>query len=117
MRPHCVSADTGEFLLLEDAIANWMDANHHGIIQIVGRLGSGKSTAIRHLSVVNPPHTRLHYFDPGDRAEVESFAEVGFAITTIRAVAESEVAHCQLSLTAWSEDDWIEYLLASSPQK
>jgi uncharacterized protein YjbI with pentapeptide repeats len=119
VRPRAVSPDTGDVLPLDELVSNWIDRHDRGVIQIAGGPGSGKSTAVRHLADVLLPIPKLRFFDPCDRIEAESFGRFGFAVATTDADSEwePELPWCRLSLAAWSEDDWIEYLLAKHPRE
>ncbi len=50
VKPRVVSPETHEELLLEDVIESCIAEGHCGAVELVGGLGTGKSTALAHLA-------------------------------------------------------------------
>lgn len=126
VKPRVVSPETGDCVPLEDAVRSWMERHERGVIQITGGPRTGKSTALSDLACVLPPNDRLCYFGPDERDSVESFAATGIAISSANTNSDgsvdpeckpTSVPVCRLVLSLWSEDDWIEYLLARHREK
>jgi ABC-type glutathione transport system ATPase component len=54
VRPRVISPETGDTVLLEDEVAEWLEGGSK-TLGIVGGPGSGKTTALRHLVAVFGP--------------------------------------------------------------
>jgi uncharacterized protein YjbI with pentapeptide repeats/energy-coupling factor transporter ATP-binding protein EcfA2 len=130
VRPRVISPETGEAILLEDEIGAMIQAGRSGLVAITGGPGSGKTTALEHLAAILPPwatrHVRLvDHLD--DRRALDALADE-------LAAREAAAANRQLiilvprhssmldkvsvyRLSAWGQDDLIEYLLAAHREK
>jgi uncharacterized protein YjbI with pentapeptide repeats len=103
--------------LLEDEIAELAAADKRGIVILHGKSGSGKTAALRHLAAVLEPSMAVQLLDPcGDQSDaahemaVESLANHALIVTT--ASLPTRGADLEFELVHWSQDEWIEYLLA-----
>lgn len=124
VKPHAISPATGETLALEDAIASWIERDARGLILVSGDVGSGRTTAIRHLAAVLPPKPHLRFVDHSDQLPEEITSKsIGdlLVITSIEEEGERKRSgDCLLAdyrLARWSMDDVIEYLLARWPDR
>jgi uncharacterized protein YjbI with pentapeptide repeats/energy-coupling factor transporter ATP-binding protein EcfA2 len=112
VRPRVLSPETGESLPLTDVIGPILAGTNVGLIRLVGRSGSGKTTALNHLAGLLPPHLDVSFLDePGPSAIVA--APRGWVISTSERARDTDCQTHQLVLAPWGEDEWIEYLLAT----
>jgi len=116
VRPRVVSAGTGDAVLLEEEIGPLIQNGASGLVQIVGGPGSGKSTALQHLAATLPPwmHERVELLDDSDLAVNDP--DHRLIITTALQVSQSNRL-AVYPLARWSQDDLIEYLLASHRER
>ena len=111
VRPRVYSAEGGESLPLEDEIGPILAAHERGSIRISGPDGSGKSTALAHLARLMPPHLQVCFLDQPDPLRVSEASTMGLVVfASSRGINPKPIA--DLTLAPWSEDEWIEYLLA-----
>ncbi len=132
VRPHVISPETGEAILLEDEIGAMIQAGRNGLVAIAGGPGSGKTTALRHLAAILPPWAmeRIRLVDKPDdpvvafagaddrlvimAAEQDQFRSgvTNPALAQIKAIMESPTVRASsYHLAPWGKDDLIEYLL------
>lgn len=100
-------------MLLEDAVARLLAAPGEADVELVGRNGSGKTTALRHLAATFGMRQDLRLVDetdsaPGRRARV-----------TIRATRNKHDAAARQAfvLAPWSDEDCDLYLALNHPQQ
>jgi uncharacterized protein YjbI with pentapeptide repeats len=136
VRPRVVSPETGETILLEDAVADALSDPGCGIIQILGGPGSGKSFALEYLRASLAPDRGLTFADT--KPEVDAVATVTYeasaglesapppeapasssaidlpdaATRPPTADPDRPVVH-RFRLARWGDDEFIEYLLAA----
>lgn len=104
--------------MLEDEIAELVQQERRGLVRLIGPPGSGKTTAVKHLAAVLAPADAVMLLDPleSDAAFAltpTTLAEHTLVVTTTAFVERS--ADVELELVPWSQDEWIEYLLACHP--
>lgn len=112
VRPR-VRAATGEVGLLEDFVAEQLDAGGSRTLWVVGGPGSGKSTALQYL-VQHFPQFEFPESDETETAPEEKvIGREHLAVATIAGKAPSQAIAFQL--LPWTRDDLVEYLLAAHP--
>jgi uncharacterized protein YjbI with pentapeptide repeats/energy-coupling factor transporter ATP-binding protein EcfA2 len=113
VKPRVIAAETGEALPLEDLIGPILASAESGAIRISGRSGSGKTTALAHLSGLVPPHLNVSFLEnPHPRALVSAVGR-GWAVFTSDNASLRSAEQVDLRLAPWGNDEWIEYLLAT----
>ncbi|WP_425399492.1 pentapeptide repeat-containing protein [Aeoliella sp.] len=109
VRPR-VRAPAGEVGLLEDFVAEHLEAGTNGVLWLVGGPGSGKSTALKYL-VRQFPEFEFPEADHADADKVIGETNLAVAAVASKTPATSGAFH----LLPWSRDDLVEYLLAANP--
>jgi uncharacterized protein YjbI with pentapeptide repeats len=124
VKPHAISPETGEVLALEDAVESWIERDARGLILVSGGVGSGRTTAIRHLAAVLPPRPHLRFVDHSELLldEIDSKSISGLlVIASIGGVGDrkpsGEYVLADYRLANWSMDDVIEYLVSCWPER
>ena len=132
VRPRVISQQTGEAIPLEDEIGPMIQEGRGGFVVIVGGPGSGKTTASQHLAAILPPWTRGRVRLFQDEIDLSAIPSAGpdslvILITSpsrVQATTPAEaLVHGMLAwprdrlssyrLAPWTQDDAIEYLLAT----
>jgi uncharacterized protein YjbI with pentapeptide repeats len=110
VRPRVLSPVTGIALLLEEEIRQLQEAGCYGGVQLVGPVGSGKTTALHHLAAVFRGEPGLVLMD-----EPESLHQVWALQDNLVVYASAKkppAANLQTyQLAPWGRDELIEYLL------
>jgi uncharacterized protein YjbI with pentapeptide repeats/energy-coupling factor transporter ATP-binding protein EcfA2 len=113
VRPRVYSGDAA--FPLEDEIAARLEARSYGVVELCGERGVGKSTALAHLAALFAHEPALVVADGPLLAECDELAAAARDHLVVYVSHEHAVQVRdpeRLRLAAWSEDDWIEYLLA-----
>ena len=110
VRPRVISPFTGEALLLEDVVRQQREAGRD-VVEIIGRSGSGKTTAIAHLAEV----LGIDEFVFRDNYTLQATPSVPLGKTLVHSTRHA-TSNCPFRLASWTEDDLIEYLLANAPK-
>lgn len=112
IRPR-ILVDGATPMLLEDAVARLLAAPGEADIALVGRNGSGKTTALRHLAATFGNRSDLRLVDESDSAPMQR------ARVTIRATrGRPDAADAQTFVLApWSDEDCDLYLAMNHPQQ
>ena len=112
VRPHIISSETGETLLLEDEIRLLLDSGRRGLVCLTGPPGSGKTTAVQHLKAILPGDALVSFWDDNTSPDVPGGVTDRLGIfTAVSPQGVKRLAAFQIS--PWREDDAIEYLLES----
>jgi uncharacterized protein YjbI with pentapeptide repeats len=110
--PRVRPADGGEAVRLEQRVLGMLAAGVRGVVYLSGPAGSGKSTALEHLSAVLPPDAPVILLDEDTGPEAIPSGPERLVIRAERSPSREVSSHdCQLA--RWTDDDWIEYLLAT----
>jgi uncharacterized protein YjbI with pentapeptide repeats/energy-coupling factor transporter ATP-binding protein EcfA2 len=112
VRPRVLSSETGESLPLTDVIGPILQGSGSGLIRLVGRSGAGKTTALKHLSGLLPPHLDVSLLDEPRPSEIVA-APRGWVVFTSDSARRRDALDHLFVLAPWGEDEWIEYLLAT----
>lgn len=109
VRPRVQAPHGGDVLFLGDALeSHWGKA---GAVCIVGRTGTGKSTALAWLAPRLPAGNMAVLLDEPTQAQVLDLAATLLVVYT--APAAYRIEHrAVLPLAAWGEDEVLEYVLA-----
>src|SRR5262249_33050020 len=109
VRPRVFSPLTGEALLLEDEIVDLIERGRRGIVWICGGPGSGKTTALAHLSAVLPTPAGVILWDSNEIHRADS--EQRLVVWCSESKIAPERALAVYELAPWGRDETIEYLL------
>ncbi|HEX5102388.1 MAG TPA: hypothetical protein VFV87_01160, partial [Pirellulaceae bacterium] len=113
VRPRVFGPEGTVALPVEEVVAELLYRGGDRPIQIMGGPGSGKTTASRHLAATLFPVSRLVFLDDTTEAK---FKESGYRV--ILASRKPVERDCDvLRLAPWTDDDLIEYLLATCPSR
>lgn len=101
----------GEVLPIEDLVRPWLEERAVGAVAIVGRAGSGKSIALRHLAATLGVCEHVVYLDdPHALWGAQEFSGRLVVFTAATPVEARVLA--MIDLAPWGDDEAIEYLLA-----
>lgn len=114
VRPRVISPQTGETLLLENAIKVLVAGGTRRVVHLLGSPGSGKTTALQHLAAVLPAETPVCLIDD---AQLSAPAEPDCLIVQAVSSVSVKSGVPVYRLVPWGKDDLIEYLLALHPQQ
>ncbi len=117
VRPHVVSPETGDTLLLEDAVEDLYAASDICSVQLTGATGAGKTTAIAHLADMLPQDVNVLLLDDADPSDVVAAKREGQFVVFTAPHGGTLVSDCLLRLAPWTNGELIEYLLAVHPSK
>jgi uncharacterized protein YjbI with pentapeptide repeats len=112
VRPRVISPETGDAVLLEDEVADWLKSRSRRL-GIVGGPGSGKTTARQHLAAVFGPVEGVQWLDDPDAVDFVTLGRTVYVRTS--PLGEPECA--LLTLAPWSDDELLEYCLKRYPEK
>ena len=115
VRPRIVSPETGDALPLDETIRSMVDGTSTGAIELLGDRGAGKSTALAHLAAALNAPDRIVLLDEPDVVEIRLHAQDRLVVFTSR--THRSIAKLSLPIAAWTDDDVIEYLLATHPTR
>jgi uncharacterized protein YjbI with pentapeptide repeats len=116
VRPRIVSSATGASLLLEDEVEVWLNEGAPRYLEVVGGPGSGKTTALAHLADEYHGLARIIFLDAGERLPPPSPKRPsGFIIFTGNEILPDAPIQT-VELAPWSQDELIEYMLATHPK-
>jgi uncharacterized protein YjbI with pentapeptide repeats len=109
VKPRILSPQTGETVLLEDAIRELLEAGIRGQIWIVGPLGAGKTTALQHLAAVYSGVPNVSFLDaPNPKEGCPTPNDLLVCTSTMSPPRKGRAYR----LSPWGDDERIEYLLA-----
>lgn len=107
VRPRVLSAEWSTPKLLEDEIAELLDAGHPCDVDLVGPPGAGKTTALAHVAALFADDPRLLLCD-----DEPSGGSRGAIVTVRTTVTRPSPHRRRLHLAPWDDDDVLEYLRA-----
>ncbi len=126
VRPRFASPDSGENLLLEDAVRERLERRELGIVWLAGGAGSGVSTALNHLWAIFSTDVDFLIAELPDAHPVtwKRFRKATAGKLAVCAAPDWPSApfvplekETLWTLAPWSRDELIEYLLAAHPQR
>jgi uncharacterized protein YjbI with pentapeptide repeats len=118
--------ECGAALPLHQRIESLLNAGFNGPVNLYGPPGSGKTTALEHISAVLPKEAPVRLCDLGIGAKLLANARPHEVFRRYRSSAQLIVVTsdepirglgCGLEMVSWSEDEAIEYLLAVHPDR
>jgi uncharacterized protein YjbI with pentapeptide repeats len=111
-----VSTDTGELVLLVDALRSVVEWTSSGFVEIVGGRGSGKTTALWCLRNECRDSTGFTFLDEPVSSDIRS--QPGDKLVVFTRMPGSGIrADYRFCLAEWTDDELIEYLLLAHPQQ
>ena len=113
--PRVIWPETGDSVPI-DEVFHRMAGKPAGAIEIVGKAGSGKTTALQHLAAEAPKDRQIVWADDAKPEEVTSRMRECWVVYTSTAHM-AQVTASSFHLAGWGEDERIEYLLAKHPDK
>ncbi len=116
VEPKVLAPVTGERVRLVDLVGDLVAAGETGAVRLTGGPGSGRTTALRHLEAAFPTEPRLLLLDDEPRSAVQFAASRALAVYAGPS-ADPTGAGREWTLAAWDEDDLIECLLATRPDR
>lgn len=116
VRPRAFCPETGEALPLDELVESFFAGRQTGAVGIVGPAGSGKSTALKYLSESLALGKPVVYLDDASYEAVASAKAVQLVVCTSRK-SRAEIVDATFELSPWGDDDLIEYLLATRPNR
>ena len=115
VRPHVIIPGAAGALLLEDEVLSRIDDERWGFVVLKGEPGSGKSAALAHLAHFFANDPRLRLADEPDQSEIQRLTALENQKLVVCVLRHVELPAENIEvwrLAGWSQDDWIEYLLA-----
>lgn len=99
---------------LEDRITQLLESKTRGLVNLIGPPGSGKTTALQHLSAVLGPDAPLHLIDTRIDPKLQSLAKDFLVLVTSQQAIDSK-QYLTLLMTSWTDEDLASYLLVAHP--
>ncbi len=115
VRPYVFTHGSGQRLALEQVVAPYLAAPRPGRIVIIGDDAAGKTTALEHLAAVCKPTSGVVLLDEPSESDLDAHRGRSLVVATFdptHAPRSTKDEQLRLSLAPWTQDDWIEYLLA-----
>jgi energy-coupling factor transporter ATP-binding protein EcfA2 len=116
VRPRVLLPESTTALPLEDEVRSLLERRRGGLVQVLGGPGSGKTTALRHLAAVLAPDDSVVLLDGAPAAGFET-PDHTLTVYAGEERLEGRATLAVYRLAPWSEDEWIEYLLARHPHR
>jgi uncharacterized protein YjbI with pentapeptide repeats len=117
VRPRVFTPESGEALPLEEEILPLLRPRARGAIEIVGPPGSGKTTALRHLDAVLPQEPPILLLDEPTYPDVDREEGYNQLVIYTAAAPHLRVRRARYRLAPWTDDELIEYLLATHRER
>jgi uncharacterized protein YjbI with pentapeptide repeats len=114
--PRVRAADGGECLPIQNQVDLLLRrCDGRGLVILSGPAGSGKSTALAHLTAVMPSDAPVRTIDNVAGPIWDGVARLARTSLVVAATSEDRTRDCttKLKMSPWGDDDLIEYLLAA----
>ncbi len=118
VRPRVISPDGSGSILLEDVVSDF-EGGGEEVLVVAGGIGWGKSVALAHLAATADAGRKITFLDEPSMAELRAALNLGKAIIAVRLLWKEppDFSIRQYTLAPWTNDDLIEYLLATHPRE
>lgn len=113
VRPRAFSPTSGDSLPLDEIVGDLLADGRYREIQIVGKPGGGKTTALRHLAAVLPTGNAV-FLDDGS-PEAVAKASVDSCVIFAHYKPRESNRRMVLTLAPWTDDELVECVLALYP--
>lgn len=110
VRPRVRLQPSGEVVLLEDVVAEFLAAGRSQTILLCGEVGTGTTAALHHLADCFATKPGVRFDDSSYEPESPTEDPRGWIIIHSEKPQFGHLIRAQL--TGWGRDEWIEYLLA-----
>ena len=114
VRPRVILPEGDGTILLEDVVSDFAGGGEE-VLVIAGGIGWGKSVALAHLAAVADVGRTVTFLDEPSMAELRAALNLGKAVIAVRLLWKEppNFSLRQYTLAPWTNDDLIEYLLAT----
>lgn len=109
VRPRVTAKLFREPRLLEDVVVEIADEYGSGFVKLCGPAGSGKSTAIAHLTAIFAHDERFLFLDRPSARQLDQCPSDRLVVAAMQSGGERNL---ELTLQPWGMDELIEYLLS-----
>jgi len=121
VKPRVISSNSADAVQLAEVVESMLDEGPQGALELAGRSGSGKTSALAHLAAL-PFASSLVLIDDANTADVRAGLRQARSATTSRLVVYTAQSSLDLTklrfrIAPWCTDDLIEYLLHVAPQR
>src|SRR4051812_22574342 len=109
VKPRVVSPLTGETILLEEALRDWIGRREPRILQVIGAYGTGKTTALQHAAATLPEAGNIRFLDDPDVVELSAGALQSLVVcgSTVRLDKHLAIGGIVcLELAPWGDDEF-----------
>lgn len=110
VRPRVISSE-GESYPLEEELQRFLKSDTSGVVAVLGLVGWGKTTALRHLAAAFPANSRIQLLDDPTIDAAFAGAVTGNLVVYTATAALPDDHLAIFHLAPWGEDELIEYLL------
>lgn len=113
--PSVRNTTTGHKRLLDSVVAPMLKPGVRGCVAIQGGPGSGRTTALRHIKSMIPNGLNIRFLDDADSRPSKALAaeSLVFYSCAVAGLNSNGNDLAQFRLAPWTQDEWIEYLLAT----
>ncbi len=112
--PSVRNSTTGHKRLLDGVVAPMLKPGVRGSVAIQGGPGSGKTTALRHIAAMIPEGLHVEFIDDAQSRPSRGLSShsLVFYSSSVGCFKSNDDDLARLRLAPWTQDEWIEYLLA-----